>query len=159
MSLVSEPRLGHFLDKILGGYSQSVQYHNDLHGADVMQAGHYLIRHGQMHEVLNLNALDCLSFLIAAVAHDIGHDGFTNSYHVNAVTSRSIEVADRSVQETFHAAELFRILSDETCNIVENFSKEEFKLFRKRVVGMILATDMASHGTNLAELQKTVKEN
>lgn len=118
-----------------------------------MQAGHYLIRHGQMHEALNLNALDCLSFLIAAVAHDAGHDGFNNSYHVNAVTGRAIEANDQSVQETFHAAELFRILSDDQCNIVENFSKEEFKLFRKRAVGMILATDMAVHAGGLAQLQ------
>jgi hypothetical protein len=55
--------------------------------------------------------LDCLSFLTAAISHDLGHDGFTNSYHVNVVTQRAIDSNDVSVQEHFHAAELFRILS------------------------------------------------
>lgn len=55
--------------------------------------------------------LDCLSFLTAAVCHDLGHDGYTNGFHVNAVTPRAIDSNDVSVQEHYHAAELFRILT------------------------------------------------
>lgn len=117
--LVDETRLLNFATKVQNGYDENVKYHNDLHGADVMQIGHYMIRNCQLHEVLNLNSLDCLSFLIACVAHDLGHDGFTNSYHVNAVTKRAIESNDTSVQETYHAAELFRILSQKEYNFVE----------------------------------------
>jgi hypothetical protein len=99
---------------------------------------------------MNLNKLDTLSVIIAAVCHDLGHDGFNNSYHSNALTSRAIDSNDISVQETFHSSELFRILNDEQFNFTEQLSKDEFKLFRKRVIGMILATDMAKHVSDLA---------
>ena len=32
-----------------------------------------------------------------------------------------------------------------TSNILDNLAKEEFRVFRKRLVEMILATDMANH--------------
>lgn len=87
---------------------------------------------------------------MAAICHDLGHDGFNNNYHVNAVTQRAIAYNDVSVQETFHAAEMFRILTLEGHNFVESFSYEEMKIFRKRVLGLILATDMAKHVSDLS---------
>lgn len=75
-----------------------------------MQMGFYMLTTCGLQQSLNLNMLDCLSFLTAAICHDLGHDGFTNSYHVNAVTQRAIDSNDVSVQEHFHSAELFRIL-------------------------------------------------
>ena len=83
--------------------------------------------------------------IIASMCHDLGHDGFTNGYHTNAITQRSIDCNDVSVQESFHAAELFRILSQEKYNFLKDLSKDEFKIFRKRVIGLILGTDMAKH--------------
>lgn len=74
-----------------------MQYHNDLHGADVMQMGFYMLHTCKMIERLELGAIDVLSFLLGAVCHDIGHDGFTNSYHVNAITLRAINSNDVSV--------------------------------------------------------------
>jgi len=34
-------------------------------------------------------------------------------------------------------------------NFLENFSKDDIKMFRKRMVGMILSTDMAKHMQDL----------
>ena len=44
-----------------------------------------------------LNKLDILSTLLAAVCHDLGHDGFTNGYHVNRLTKRAIDCNDVAV--------------------------------------------------------------
>jgi hypothetical protein len=38
-------------------------------------------------------------------------------------------------------------------------TKEEFKLFRKRVIGCILATDMAKHASDLAQLKTLISSN
>lgn len=94
--------------------------------------------------------------MIASVAHDLGHDGFTNGYHVNACTSRAINSNDGCVQEHYHASELFRILEKDKFNFLDTLSKDEFKIFRKRVVGLILSTDMAKHATELSNL-KSIK--
>jgi len=97
--------------------------------------------------------------LIAAVCHDLGHDGYNNTYHVNAITSRAIDSNDGAVQEFFHAAELFRILSEDKYNFALNLSREEFVVFRKRAIGLILATDMANHASHLNSLNATISEN
>ena len=51
----------------------------------------------KLKETIKLNSLDMLSFLVAALCHDLGHDGYTNSYHVNAITSRAIDSNDIAV--------------------------------------------------------------
>lgn len=85
--------------------------------------------------------------LTAASCHDLGHDGLTNSYHINAITKRAISSNDISIQEFFHTAELFKILAQDGMNFVEGFNREQFSHFRKRVTGLILATDMAKHAS------------
>lgn len=44
------------------------------------------------------------------------------------------------------------------CNFTEKLSNQEFKLFRKRVIGLILATDMAKHAADLSQLKTTLAE-
>jgi hypothetical protein len=41
---------------------------------------------GGLAELAGLDHLDQVAFLIAAACHDYDHDGFNNSYHVNAMT-------------------------------------------------------------------------
>lgn len=94
-----------------------------------------------------------MAFLIAATCHDLGHDGFNNGYHVNAFTDRAIRFNDVSVQESYHAAETFTILKMDEFNFLEQLTTDEFRVFRKRVIGCILATDMAKHGADMSTLK------
>jgi len=86
--------LNFFLEKIQGTYDTRITYHNDLHGADVMQMAFYMMTDLKLIDILHMDKLDCLSMLIAAVSHDLGHDGFNNNYHVNAITNRAIDCND-----------------------------------------------------------------
>ena len=83
-----------FLNKINDGYLRDVEYHNDLHGADVMQMCYFMLTTGNLIEKAELNPLDVLSIVIASVSHDYGHDGLNNGYHVNAVTDRALRYND-----------------------------------------------------------------
>ena len=103
--------MGEFLSKISGVYDQKVEYHNDLHGTDVMQMAYYMLKTCELEQTLKLSNIDCLSFIMAAVCHDLGHDGYTNSYHVNTISRRAIDCNDLAVQEAFHASEMFRIMN------------------------------------------------
>jgi len=85
---------------------------------------YYLLSSCNLLTKLRLNKLDTLSFLLAAVCHDLGHDGLTNSYHVNAMTERAIDSNDVSVQESFHAAEFFRIMNEKELNFLEEISRD-----------------------------------
>ena len=94
---IEETKLEKFLDKIQCTYQENLTYHNDLHGADVMHMTYYMMTNTKLMESLKLNDLDKLSMIIAATCHDLGHDGFTNSYHVNAITQRAINTNDVSI--------------------------------------------------------------
>lgn len=126
-----------------------------------MQMSFHMMTELQMIEILHMDKLDCMSMIIAAGCHDLGHDGFNNNYHVNAITKRAIDCNDQSVQETFHAAELFRILNTPGYNFIEDLHREQFASFRKRVMGLIMATDMAKHAQELTSLNEilTMNEN
>ena len=156
--IVNENKVAGFLDRVVTTYRQDVPYHNDIHGADIMQMAYYMLSKCGLQQRLDLNKLDTLSFLMAAVCHDLGHDGLTNSYHVNAITRRAIDSNDVSVQETFHAAEFFRIMDEEELNFLEEISRDQYKVFRKRVIGCILATDMAKHVADMAAFNAMLDE-
>ena len=86
-----------------------------------------------------------MSAITAAACHDFAHDGYNNAYHVNFMTDRALRYHDKAVQENWHASESMKLLLAEENAFTEGFSGEEKKLSRKRIVSMILATDMAEH--------------
>jgi len=46
--MCGESELSMFLTKVTKTYREDVEYHNDLHGADVMQHGYYMLTTCQM---------------------------------------------------------------------------------------------------------------
>jgi hypothetical protein len=50
-SLLDEKILKNFIQEITDGYNRSVTYHNDLHGADVMQTVYIMIEKGNLIKV------------------------------------------------------------------------------------------------------------
>jgi len=87
-------KLVNFFNAIQKGYYREVQYHNDLHGADVMQMGYLFLMKGNLAEIADLNHLDMFSFIVAGACHDFGHDGYNNAYHVNSMSTRAIRYHD-----------------------------------------------------------------
>ena len=123
-----------------------------------MQQGFFLLTTCDLKNILDLNKLDCFSLLLAGVCHDLGHDGFNNTFHVNSVSSRAIDSNDGAVQEIYHVAEMFRLVTQDKLNFLKNLRREEFMIFRKRVIGLILATDMANHAGHLSSLKNIISE-
>ena len=58
---------------------------------------HLFLTEGQVTNLAELDHIDIMSFLVGAICHDLGHDGFTNGYHINALTDRAIRYNDISV--------------------------------------------------------------
>ena len=63
-----------------------------------------------------------------------------------------------AVQENYHVAETSLILSQSNCNFLMKYSRDEFRAFRKRLVGMILATDMARHVSDLSSFKSLLEQ-
>jgi hypothetical protein len=98
-----------------------------------------------MIEDIELDNIDILTFITSAIVHDYKHTGQTNSYHINKQTDLALNYNDNSVLENYHISEAFKVLKNPNCDILSNYTKSEIKLIRRRIVDMILATDMAFH--------------
>ena len=72
---------------------------------------HLFLTKGGLSTLIDLDRVDKMSFLTAGICHDLGHDGFTNGFHVNAWTDRALRYNDVSVQENYHAAEASRLIA------------------------------------------------
>jgi hypothetical protein len=83
-----------FMTKIYQGYRRDVEYHNDIHGADVMQYSYLVLQKWGLRHLAELSNLDVLSTLVAAACHDYNHDGYKNEYHVNVISDRAIRYSD-----------------------------------------------------------------
>lgn len=60
---------------------------------------------------------------------------------------------DQSVLENFHVSESFKVILNPKYNILANFSNEEFRQIRRRMISCILATDMSYHYKHLSALK------
>lgn len=104
-----------------------------------------MIKAGNIREIAQLSYIDLVSAVTASACHDFAHDGFNNAYHVNFMTDRALRYHDKAVQENWHASESMKILLTAENNFIEVLSADQRKVFRRRMIGMILATDMAEH--------------
>ncbi len=60
---------------------------------------------------------------------------------------------DKSVLENHHVSSVFSILNHEAYNIFSQFTKEDYKIIRERIVTIVLATDMSHHFSDIAKLK------
>jgi hypothetical protein len=118
-------------------------YHNACHAADVMHSILFFILNSDFKKYLD--QLELLAMTIAALGHDVGHPGLTNRFLVNARDNLAIKYNDSSVLENMHCSTIFKLLQDDSSNILASLGPEDWVRVRKIVVEMILATDLAKH--------------
>lgn len=87
--------------------------------------------------------------LIAAYAHDNGHQGFNNYYYNSNNLELALLYAYNSPLENMHASNLMR-------QIVK-YSLPISMEYRKMMVSMILGTDMAHHFECIQELSANME--
>ena len=135
-------------------------YHTSLHGVDVCYSTLMILTFlkNEENKIDNISDLDIVTLIIAALAHDVGHPGFNNKFMVNSKNELALLYNDISVLENFHCAKTFQLLDINELNIFKNFSKEDFLLIRKKMIGEILATDMAFHFKIVDEYKEYKKD-
>jgi hypothetical protein len=151
--LISVEYLDNFLIKVRDGYIKTNPYHNELHGLDVCQGICIYLTKSNLIDIIHLSEQDVFAFVLSALVHDIGHPGLNNLFQINSMSEVALIYNDKSVLESFHIAEAFKILRRDDCNILSKFDTTEFKTLRKRMIETILATDMVFH----AKVQSLVK--
>ena len=97
-----------FLQEIISGYRKEAPYHNHFHAFDVLHVCFLLVTRCKADEYLE--SFNILSVFIAALAHDLGHDGYNNNFHATTQSELAVTYNGVSILENNSAAQLFRIL-------------------------------------------------
>ena len=138
--------LKNFITQIVEHYDrEKAIYHNDLHAGDVMQTSYTIFNQGNLRNKMKLKELDLFAMLVGALCHDYKHPGTNNIFQINTHSKYALRYNDTSVLEMYHLAQTFKELKHDEYNIFKNFSPEEYRICRRRMIDGILATDMANH--------------
>lgn len=148
-------KLNMWLNLVGEQYSDFVHYHNWRHAFDVFQLSYLALTDGGMSEYLA--AQDCCAIMIAAVAHDVGHEGQNNAFQLKARTELATIYNDKSPLENMHASLTFEILQNPEANFLELLSIEDFEYIRAKIIDAILATDPAHHFPFVEKLSARLK--
>jgi len=126
-------------------------YHNEIHGADVLQTTYYLVSETKITEWLS--QLELLSILFAAMIHDLEHTGTNNTFHQQTSSDLAMLYNDKSVLENYHVSRAYQILVE--INPFQAMSKAQFRTMREIVVECVLSTDMALHFQQITTLKNS----
>ncbi|XP_055517269.1 high affinity cAMP-specific and IBMX-insensitive 3',5'-cyclic phosphodiesterase 8A isoform X3 [Leucoraja erinacea] len=133
-----------WINLIESSYISSNMYHNSTHAADVLHATAYFLSKENVKQRLDHTAE--VASIISAIVHDIDHPARTNAFLCNAGTDLAVLYNDMAVLESHHAALTFQLtIRNDKCNIFKNMERSDYRVLRKYIIDMILATEMTKH--------------
>ena len=150
---VDREKLWRFIARIEFGMSHNA-YHNKVHVSDVVSSLSYILNAGGLAETLSLSALEIFSAIIAACVHDFEHPGVTNDFLIKTQDPIALVYCDASVNEHYHLARAFQVMTEEdSMHFWAAWDSQDWFAFRKLVMDMVLATDMAKHFEILSKVK------
>jgi len=122
-------------------------YHNHIHAADVFQTLHSFLEDEESFRS-KLSNIEHLSLLLAAILHDVGHDGTNNDFQVQRQSEIAVKYHNISVLENYHVEIGLRTLQES--GLLNHLPHEQQTEIQERISQAILNTDMATHGGQVA---------
>jgi len=119
------------------------EYHNSMHGCDVMLHVHVFLMTYRLHK--RLTKVQLLAALLGALIHDFNHPGTSNAFEVKVSTVLALTYSDQSVLEFHHLASSFALLRVKGYDILSGLSAEEYRAVRALIVELVLHTDLTKH--------------
>ena len=131
-----------FMAEIRKSYHDN-QYHNFRHAFDVCQMLYSFLT--LTNATQYLTAMDIFTMMVAAVCHDVDHNGLNNNFHINSQSPLALLYNDQSILENHHCSFACKILARTENNLFANLGTKESKNARSKLIQCILATDMSNH--------------
>ncbi|MCQ2817120.1 MAG: 3',5'-cyclic nucleotide phosphodiesterase [archaeon] len=154
---INVEKFQNFCYSIASGYFLDNPYHTDIHAADMTQTLYVFVNYGKLESNLFLSSFDMTSLFLAGICHDFKHPGKTNNFLIAINDEIAIRYNDHSVLENYHVSESFKLINrNKDCDIFDGVKLEEYKLIRKRMVDLVLATDMSQHQIELKFIKTQV---
>lgn len=119
-----------------------VKYHNWRHAVTVCQTMFAMLKTGKMERFMT--ELQMLGLLVACLCHDLDHRGTNNSFQTKTDSPLAI-LYSTSTMEHHHFDQCVMILSQDSNNIFQSLSSDDYRQVMKVVESAILSTDMAMY--------------
>lgn len=132
-----------------------VPYHNWNHAVDTTQLLAYEIYYGNLQSALTPREI--LLLLVAALCHDVNHDGFSTTYNVKAEVPLAVLFNNQAVLETHHCTVAISILTKDETNIFACIPESEIEKTWGTFIALILGTDMDRHFDVINEMNQILK--
>ncbi|RHY23687.1 hypothetical protein DYB25_009379 [Aphanomyces astaci] len=138
---MEEPATEAFCSQVASMY-QAVPYHNFKHAFSVMHTTYLLL---QSYIQSPFTPLEVAALLLAALCHDIQHNGRTSSFHQTTKSALAREYASHkgSVLEAMHASVAIDTMTAE--HVFDHVVAADADAIKSMIQELILATDMALH--------------
>ncbi|CAG9315687.1 pde-4_1 [Blepharisma stoltei] len=146
-----------FILRIQSGYKSENAYHNSTHAADVVQAFHFLLHNFDAKEICNFSLAEIAICYISASIHDYQHPGLTNFFLINTQHKLAMLYNDTAVLENFHVSSAFNLIMKPSTNIFVDMDPASIKLFRSKIISLVLATDMSKHFEEINRFENLIK--
>ena len=167
----TRPTIFNFVNEVRTRYIAANPYHNFRHAVDVCHTCYKFLR--ITNAIHFMESLDLAAILISGLVHDVGHPAVNkyvgifccwifyqllmacySAFLIATGHDMALLYNDRSPLEMMHIATLFQdILRVPNANILEHISPSKYKEIRRRIVLMVLATDMGFHFEQVSQLQ------
>lgn len=118
---------------------QDNNYHNFEHACHVFLNCAFMLN----EVVTELSLLEQFSLLYAALIHDAGHLGVPNLELIQSCHPLALKFHDQSVAEMNSLTVGLELLAKPGMDLLEKLSEEDRVIFRKNVIDIVLATDVA----------------
>jgi hypothetical protein len=152
---ISNEKLFRLLYALRDAYNK-VPYHNWRHAVDVTQfASFQLLSAGSPES--GFSKSEILACLLAALCHDVNHDGFTTVANARAQTPLGILFKQQSVIEMHHCSIAIKIISKDETNVLSNLNSSHSARVWSLIISLILATDMGRHFVLVEEFAAKVR--
>jgi len=93
---------------------------------------------------------------VGGAIHDHEHPGVNNVFLVDTLDEIAVRYNDLSVLENHHVASSFKLMKHKEFDIFQDMEQEDFKTLRKKMIGLVLATDMSKHFSEMGKYKPRI---
>lgn len=144
-----------WVEKVARGYAPDNPYHNQVHAADVVVTCKGFLMNSIIDDLES--KLEGTALLLAATVHDYAHPGRTNNYLIATKHELAIRYNDTAVLESFHVSSAFTIMQEPNCDVLKGLGVAEYTTMRKRMIELVLATDLTQHFSTVGSFKAAVE--
>ena len=150
--LATPTRLWAFLGLLEAGYSKGTAYHTFAHAVDVCHTMYRLL--SLTDKRCRVAVVDKFALLVAALAHDVGHEGVNNTFLVATRHPVTLTHGDTSPLERFHLASLYELCAHHPeADIFAACDDATWRAVRRTISNCVLHTDMVHHAPLLSRAE------